>query len=201
MSKNNFESVGTFVNVKNIIGNILYTKDDFIMCYINISPIITGIMTEPEKWSLGEQLTRAFARDKEVFTFLKIDKPINIKSVVNQYNDILNNLNIGVSTEKLEIKKHLLSASVEFLTANARTGETLENFYYLQLIRKFKNDNEMELINRAEIIMQKFRMAGVETELAGEDEIKDLCIYFSRIGNFSDEINVFSDEIAIVSPY
>lgn len=194
-------SVSELLNIRNISGNILYTKDNYIMCYVRVKPIVVSIMGDIEKWSLTDSLTNSFSTEKEPITILKIDRPIDIKNIVTDYQKKISDLRKSSHLKVGKTKKDILTSNMMYLDKYARDGQTLENLYYLQFYKKFDGENEETLLSRAYNFVRKLKMSNIESYLIMDSEIKELCSIFANLGYASREIDEYSDELSVISRY
>lgn len=185
-------------NVRDIVGSVLYSKDDYIFAYIKITPVILNIMSSQEKRSMSKSLTNELSAEKEPFALIKINEPIDISDVIIDYVGDLKKLNDGNSDR---IRKQIIRNRIAHLSSEASSGTTLENLYYFILWERFSGNNEERLVKRANEFAYKLNLAGIESHVANEAEIKNLCTLFAYPNYAHKEDSNTNDSIVSIINY
>ena len=63
------QTANEFVNVKDIKGKFLYTRDGLVLCYLRISPISIDLFSKTEKGIIIKQLTASMSSIQYPFKF------------------------------------------------------------------------------------------------------------------------------------
>ena len=85
--KNISESVvftaNEFVNVKEIHDIFLYTKDNYIFCYLRIYPFNLDLLAEEERESIASRLAAAFDGDRKDFCYCTLPRELDLDKYKN----------------------------------------------------------------------------------------------------------------------
>ena len=73
-----------FVNVKDIRGNFLYTRDNLALAYLKIYPISTELFSKNEKRLIAKQLTVSLSSAQYPFQLLAVSRPDEDKICLHQ---------------------------------------------------------------------------------------------------------------------
>ncbi len=162
-----------FLNVKDIKGNILYSKDNLIFAYIKLSPINIDLLSEQEKIKLNRLLAAELSNERKPFKLFIISRPVDISRLVYELSDAY-----SVSTDP--VQKDLLKNAIITMNNFAMDGEVSERLFYIIIWEKFIDGSERELLKRAAEFAGKFENAGIRTEIADQGMIIKLCNLFAN---------------------
>ena len=81
-----------FINVKDIEGNIVYTKDNKLYAYIKIKPFSLELLSEEEQRRMGRRFTAEFSAIKRAYKFFSISRPVDVSFMLDNLNKIYTNL-------------------------------------------------------------------------------------------------------------
>mgnify|MGYP000941336187 FL=1 len=186
------ETVQDFVNVKDIRGKFLYTKDNRVFCYIRIYPIDINLFSRKEKKSKTNTLTKEISAVlEEPLKFLAISKPTDISSLLEEYQEIL-------TTSTDQNQKELLRKEMLSLGDYTTSGEAMERQFYIPLWHDEEDRAETELEKIANDYISAFNSIGIKAEILGEKGIYQLCNLFSNPNYTNEEIN-FDMTVPILS--
>ncbi len=157
-----------FMNIKEIKDSYLYTKDGYIMTYIQVTPISIELFSEREKENLASTLTSEVSGFEKPFKFLAVSRPVNIAPLLENYKSLLENSNN-------QVQKELLREEIKTLTNYALTGEVVERQFFIVLYEKYFENIERELARTKEDLMSRFRSANIFCNTLEESEIIRLC--------------------------
>ena len=76
-----------FVNVKDIRGNFLYTRDNLALAYLKIYPISTELFSKNEKRLIAKQLTVSLSSAQYPFQLLAVSRPVDISPLTKKKPD------------------------------------------------------------------------------------------------------------------
>ena len=71
-----------FVNVKDIRGSFLYTRDGMALAYLKIFPISTELFSKNEKRLIAKQLTVSLSSGQYPFQLLAVSRPVDISPLM-----------------------------------------------------------------------------------------------------------------------
>ena len=108
-----------FVNVKDIRGSFLYTRDGMALAYLKIFPISTELFSKNEKRLIAKQLTVSLSSGQYPFQLLAVSRPVDISPLMAELSSTL--------TSSSDIKqKELLKHEIVEMGGFALSGEVVE---------------------------------------------------------------------------
>lgn len=187
-NKNN-KSANEFINVADIKGNFLYTKDNSIISFIKLSTVSISTMSNMDIKILLKILCSEFTGFDTNIRFFKISRPVDISNLIRSYKEMYKN-----STDSKQ--KELLRGATLFLHNHSTDGSELENQHYMIVSSK----NTVELERKVSTIKNKFAKAKIETEVLGYEEIARLCNLFVNPA-YSNENIELSQDISVIEEF
>ncbi len=164
----NLETAQEFINVQDIKGNFLYSKDKYIFAYVKINPISIELISKRERKGLCDILTSQLSSEQNKFRFLAVSRPIDITPLINDYSNIM--LNSDNPKQKELLRREML-----FMSSYAMSGEVVERQFYIRLFEKYEEGIEKDLLKRATEFATKFENGKVSCEVLKEQGIIRLC--------------------------
>lgn len=152
-----------FINVKDIRGNYLYTRDGFLFIYLRIHPISIDLYSKAEKAILIKTLTAELSDLQYPFKFIALSRPVDISPIILDLSDKLRDAE--------DKRKELLRQEILQMSGYALSGEIVERQYYICLWDIFEEGNEMELSKRAALLSEKLMSGNVSSDILSEKEI------------------------------
>ena len=121
-----------FVNVKDIRGNFLYTRDNLALAYLKIYPISTELFSKNEKRLIAKQLTVSLSSAQYPFQLLAVSRPVDISPLLSELSATL--------TSSSDVKqKELLKQEIVEMGAFALSGEVVERQFYIKIWDRVRN--------------------------------------------------------------
>lgn len=157
------ETVNDFMNVKNIINNQLYTRDDHLCCYIKIEPVNIDLMSDKEMRFLQKSLTAEFSNLKNDFKLTAVSKPEDNTKLVGKYSRRLQ------ETDNFKRKK-LFRLEIQASQKRAKNQEAPTREYYYMLW-KDDNETENEFLKRVIEFKTKFTNCHIPAEIIKTPDI------------------------------
>lgn len=161
-------SVQRFVNVIDIRDKFLYTRDGYIISYIQVPSIDINLLSEREKRNKANTLTAEFSAIDKIIKFLAISRPVDISPLLSEYQQIYS------STSNLK-QKELLRFEMQSITNFAMSGEIVERQFYIMIWEKYQKGIEMDINKRAMEIVSMFESALIKATILTERDIIRLC--------------------------
>lgn len=96
------------LNVIDIKGNFLYTRDNYVFTYIRISPINLQLWAEDELKEKLLSYTAEYSSEDTCFSFYSISRPIELEGVITNYERILRK-------SQDSIQKRIISNTLNYL--------------------------------------------------------------------------------------
>lgn len=152
-----------FINVKDIRGNYLYTRDGYLFIYLRIHPISIDLYSKAEKAILIKTLTAELSDLQYPFKFIALSRPVDISPIIIDLSDKVR--------EAEDKRKELLRQEIMQMSGYALSGEIVERQYYICLWDIFEEGNEMELRKRATLLSEKLMAGSVSSDILSEKEI------------------------------
>ena len=162
-----------FINVKDIDGNFVYTKDGRIFCYIKISPLSLELMSEQEQRLRGKMFTAEFSAIKHPYKFLSLSRPVDISFMIDNYTKKLN------ETDNMK-RREILSNKISEVNTFAINGEIIEHQYFMVLSVTNKKDGQRELLKMANEAISHFKACRMDVSLCKQNEIIKLFNLFAN---------------------
>ena len=130
-----------FVNVKDIRGSFLYTRDGMALAYLKIFPISTELFSKNEKRLIAKQLTASLSSGQYPFQLLAVSRPVDISPLMAELSSTL--------TASSNIKqKELLKHEIVEMGGFALSGEVVERQFYIKIWDKAVDGVERDLLQK-----------------------------------------------------
>ena len=71
-----------FINVRDICGNFLYTRDGLTMCYLKLTPVSIDLYSKTEKRNIVHTLTAEMSSTQFPFKFIAVSRPVDISPLL-----------------------------------------------------------------------------------------------------------------------
>lgn len=122
--RNDEMSEQELLNVIDIKGNFLYTRDNYVFSYIRISPINLQLWSENELKEKLLSYTAEFSSEDTCFSFYSISRPIELEGVITNYEKIL-------KKSQDSVQKRIISNTLNYLQSmsSARRSNRKTNVY------------------------------------------------------------------------
>ncbi len=178
------------LNVIDIRGNFLYTRDNKIFVYIKINPINLQLWSVSE---LKEKLityTAEFSSEDVYFSLYSISRPIELSGVIANYEKLRK------SSQDL-VQKRIISNTINYLQSMSSVGDAIEKQTYIILWKEMSDYAEKDLLKRANEWIKRFQNVSSNARILNEHEIVQLINGFTNPNVAYDEdvegVNRFSD--------
>ena len=137
-----------FVNVKDIRGSFLYTRDGMALAYLKIFPISTELFSKNEKRLIAKQLTASLSSGQYPFQLLAVSRPVDISPLMAELSSTL--------TSSSDIKQK-------------------ERQFYIKIWDKAVDRVERDLLQKLKYLSGYFADCGIQTEILEQQDIVRLC--------------------------
>jgi len=162
-----------FVNVKDIDGTIVYSKDNRLYAYIKIKPFSLELLSEDEQKLRGRQFTAEFSAITKSYKFFSISRPVDVSFMLDNLTRI--------NSETHDIKrKELIRNKLAEINQFAMGGDILEHNFFMVLWVTNKKDAQKELLKLAAEVIGRFKSCRMEVSLCNEGEIVKLFNLFAN---------------------
>lgn len=161
-------SANEFVNVKDIRGKFLYTRDGQAMAYLKILPISIDLFSKSEKKQIVRQLTANMSSVQYPFQLLAVSRPVDISPILSELSETL--------TRTADIKqKELLKQEILEMSGFALSGEVVERQFFIKIWDRAHDGTERELLQKLKYLEGYFNDVGIRTEILEQQDIVRLC--------------------------
>lgn len=157
-----------FVNVRDISGKFLYTRDNMVLAYLRIMPISIDLFSKSEKQQIVRQLTANLSSADYPFQLIAVSRPVDISPLLSELSDTLTACGDGK-------QKELLKQEMVEMSSFALSGDVVERQFYLKIWDKAHENTERELLQKLKYLEGYFSDVGVRSEILEQQDIIRLC--------------------------
>lgn len=170
------KTANDLVNVKDIKDCFLFTKNGYIMSYLNLGSINIDLLSEEELETITQRQAMSFDGDKSNFDYFTLPSQVNLDPT-KEYLKLKHQ-----ETESLGKRKglNLMLREVAYLSTS---GENFEHQHYIKiwkLIGSNLKDSQKELTIRINEFRERYLDAGIVCEILKENEIIKMCNLFGN---------------------
>jgi len=161
-------SAQDFINMRDIVGHVLYTKDDYCMSYIRLQPPMSSLWSRRDKRMRTNTLTAEASKNQKPWKLTAVSRPMDITQLVNQYQQLRD------ETEN-PVRKKILKQEMSNLQSKVGGGEAVERQFYIQIWAPNKEHVEEELLERARQVAAVYESIGVVCQVLKKPDIIRFC--------------------------
>jgi hypothetical protein len=167
------QSANEFVNVRDVRGSVLYTKDEQILAFLKIQPLALDLLSPREKEKKIRTFSAEFSSEKKPFKLFSISRPVDISGLSSRLTRLLAKASDAA-------QKDLLHHEIREISALSLTGEVIERQFYLLLWEHANDEGESALLRRARELENRFASCEIVAELCGQETIIRLLNLFAN---------------------
>lgn len=165
------QKIQELINVKDVEGGLLYTKDGYIQGYIRVLPMNVSLLSKAEK-RRKRDLIKEKLNDEEHFEFLKMSKSVDLSQQINYLQ------NLAKECDN-HIKKMGLLESIRATSKYSQQGEMVENqYYYMFRVKNKDTHSEKELKDKLFDFSNKLEECEVKSYILDDMEIIEVANLF-----------------------
>jgi hypothetical protein len=179
-----------FINVKDICGNFLYTRDGLALCYLKLTTVSIDLYSKTEKRNIARTLTAEMSATQFPFKFIAVSRPIDISPLLTELHSLL----MTSDTKQRE----LLKAEMIEMSNFAMGGDIVERQFYIVLWDKAIDGAERELMGRARLMAENFNSSKIPCEILNQQDIARLCNLVNNPSYTHIEDNNFDAAIPLI---
>lgn len=157
-----------FVNVRDINGKFLYTRDNMVLAFLRIMPISIDLFSKSEKQQIVRQLTANLSSADYPFQLIAVSRPVDISPLLSELSDTLTACGDGK-------QKELLKQEMVEMSSFALSGDVVERQFYLKIWDKTHENTERELLQKLKYLEGYFSDVGVRSDILEQQDIIRLC--------------------------
>lgn len=170
------KTANDLVNVKDIKDIFLYTKDGYLICYLNTGNINIDLLSQEELATVTQRLAMSFEGDRGNFDYFTLPSQVNLDPTKEYLKSK------HQETEDLGKRKGLnyMLREVAYLSTS---GENFEHQHYIKIWKKIGpniKDTQKELTIRINEFRERYMDAGNTCEILRENEIIKMCNLFGN---------------------
>lgn len=174
-----------WVNVKDIKGNIIYTKNNYLIGFLKLSFVNIALMDLMELEAKTKNMVATWNGDRKDFVYMSLPRELDL----DKYKNFLKEKH----TNEIEHlgRRRILSMLIIEGTKLSTSGENYEHLQYVKLWEPIENNikrAEETLRERLSDYKSRFQLSGSEVEILGEIELTKLCNLFANSNQASYEI-------------
>lgn len=185
------KTANEFVNVKDIKGKFLYTRDGLILCYLKINPISIDLFSKSEKSIIIKQLAANMSSIQYPFKFIAVSRPVDISPLISELSELL--------TTSDPKQKELLKQEILEMSTFALSGEVVERQFYVVIWDKSEQGAEKDLLVKAKDFASNFTDNGIGCDVLEQQDIVRLCNLINNPAYMHLEDTSFERSIPILS--
>lgn len=175
--------VQDLINVRDIEGGKLYTKDNYIQGYIRVLPVNISLLSNAEK-KRKRDMIKEILNDERNFEFLKLSKSVDLSEQINYLQ------NLAKECDN-HIKKMALLESIRATSRYSQQGEMVENqYYYMFRVKNKDNHSEKELEDKLHDFINKLAECEIKGYILDDMEITQVCNLFCNPTAYDDEFEL-----------
>lgn len=172
MAKEEKLTANQYTNVKDIKENFLFTKNGYLMAYVNVGKINIDLLKQEEKEGKSNQLASAFEGDKEDFMYVSYPREVDLDKHKKEKKELqANEKDIGIC--------NILDIILEHYNHLSTSGENFTHQHYIKLwsyigkreIREVK----ISLLQRARSFVKRYEDVGIKAKILDAGEIIKMC--------------------------
>lgn len=171
------KSANGFVNVKDIKGSFLYSKDKYLFGYIRIYAYNLDLLSRADREVKAQALSTALGAERRNFDYMSFPREVDLDEYKNHlkktYTEELNNIG----------KRKILATMMKKAQEISTSGENYEHQHFIKLwepINGHEPEAKHELYVRMETFRDHFRAVGIQAEILLETDIIKLCNLFGN---------------------
>ncbi len=187
-------SANEFVNVKDIRGKFLYTRDGLAMAYLKILPISIDLFSKNEKKQIIRQLTANMSSVQYPFQLLAVSRPVDISPILSELSETLT----GTADMR---QKELLKQEILEMSGFALSGEVVERQFFIKLWDRANDGAERDLLQKLKCLEGYFSDVGIRTEILEQQDIVRLCNLINNPAYVHLEDTDFTPSIPVLAGY
>jgi hypothetical protein len=187
-------SANEFVNVKDIRGKFLYTRDGLALAYLKILPISIDLFSKNEKKQIIRQLTANMSSVQYPFQLLAVSRPVDISPILSELSDTLT----GTADMK---QKELLKQEIVEMSGFALSGEVVERQFFIKIWDKAHDGVERDLLQKLKYLEGYFSDVNIRTEILEQQDIVRLCNLINNPAYVHLEDTDFTPTIPVLAGY
>lgn len=181
--------VQDLINVQDIKGGILYTKDGYLQGYIRVLPVNISLLSKAEK-RRKKDLIKEKINTEEEYEFLKIAKSVDLSQQVNYLQDL-------AKEETNHIKKMGLLECIRATSKYTQQGEMVENQYYFMFRKKNSDSHSVkELQDKLFEFTNKMSDCEIKSYTLEDMEIIQIANLFCNPIAYAEDMLSFEDNIS-----
>ena len=164
------------VNVRDIKDIYLYTKSGYVLCYLKVYFYNIDLLSDEDKAAKTDILAKSFDADRKDWVYFSYPREVDLNPYKKHVKSIYD------ESESFG-RKHILSEILQDAVELETNGENYEHQQFIKIWRRAGSDireTERALRTRITEFKERYRDAGIRTEILQADGIMDMCTLFGN---------------------
>lgn len=161
------KAVQDVLNVIDIGQNYIYTADQYLIGFLQISGRKTDLLSEMEQRNLTHQMTAEVSTCDFPWQILALSQPEDNSSLIYQYQILLD------TTQDL-VRKKLLREAVQFQNNLMLSGENVERQFFVKVWETERDGAEKDLMDKLMQLAKCFEGSGYAVSILHKSELIQL---------------------------
>ena len=179
------------VNIKDIKGSCLYTKDGFLFSFLKVQPVSTGLMSKEEKARLTRQMTAAISPLGSPFKLILLSRPTDVKQIIRYYETMK-------QTTPESNKRDSITKTQRYLSESSLSGGVLERQTFLAVWLPASGHTDKDVTELALQYRAALSSCGISSELLDEKSIVQMCSLVLN-PNYSNTVSVYDNNYTFLT--
>ncbi|MEG1984987.1 MAG: DUF87 domain-containing protein [Oscillospiraceae bacterium] len=181
------QTANSFINVKAIENNILYSNDGYRFGYIFVKTNSEQLLAENEKDVFFSNLAKAMESEKSSWQIISIPRSVDVTLLINNLLELRR-------TTTHNAKLNLITEEIKSLGEMTRTG-IKEPLIILKIHEKSLKKSDDAFIKRLRDIKLRLEKTDVTADILEDKDIVYICKIFADLGQYQALDEEISDEI------
>lgn len=183
------QTAQAFINAEAIQDSILWTKDKHLYTFLRLKGKDNSLLTSGEHAEITKQMAVDLADQKQPFQFISVPRTADVDGMLQELKQMCSSTN-----DEARIK--LINGEIDALEKMTQQGAR-EPLIFLKIWAAAAPNADRELLERAAILVDRFRNNNISAEVMNDDQILLLCKVYAELGVWQTE-KVVSD-IPVIS--
>lgn len=177
------KKVQNLINVRDVEGGLLYTKDNYIQGYIRVMPFNFSLLSNAEK-KRKKDLIKEILNSETHFEFLKLYKSVDLSQQINYLQELAKECDN-------HIKKMGLLESIRATSRYSQYGEMVDNqYYYMFRVENKDSHSEKDIQDKLNDFLNKLLDCEIDAYILEDMEIVQVANLFCNPVAYDDEIEL-----------
>ncbi len=170
-SKVPIQTTNEYINLADVRGSFLYTKDNYMFQFLKVQPISTALMTDDEKQRLVERMTAEISPICVPFKITFLSRPTDVKVIIDYYERVK-----SMTTNSK--KRDNLTKMIKYFDKMSTSESVLERQTFISIWMNKKDFADDDLFSKTNEFKNALNNTGVTASICTETEIINMLSLF-----------------------